>query len=60
MFEAQNELTCGDEFWYALTAGGYIDPADYLADPRDVDAVKDAVDVLARFQAVYSSVAAEV
>jgi hypothetical protein len=38
------------DFWYDLTAGGYLKPEDICADKEDVKRVNDAIDTLKKFQ----------
>lgn len=37
------------EFWYDVFEGGYINPADFLANDSDVKSVEDAIKVLTEF-----------
>lgn len=39
-----------DDFWYDLTDGGYLNPAEILEDQDDIDRVNDAIDVLLEFR----------
>jgi hypothetical protein len=39
-----------DDFWYDLTDGGYIKPEGILEDPSDVEKIKNAINVLARWK----------
>ena len=43
-----------DEFWYDLTDGGYIKPAEVLADGEQAKKLQDAVDLVRSFErAIY-------
>lgn len=39
------------DFWYDLTAGGYLRPEEILERPEDVKKVQEAIDILTDFQA---------
>ena len=38
------------EFWYGLTAGGYINPDDLLEDSSEAKKVKEAIAVVQEFE----------
>jgi len=38
------------DFWYDLSTGGYIKPADYLESAEDVKRVEDAITTILDFQ----------
>lgn len=38
------------EFWYDLTSGGYLNPAEILEDEEDVKRVNEAIAVLQEFE----------
>ena len=40
-----------DDFWYDLTAGGYIVPEDILENPADAVKVRKAIEVIKEFKA---------
>lgn len=40
-----------DDFWYDLTCGGYIDPAEILENQEDISEVVSAINTLMEFQA---------
>lgn len=44
-----------DEFWYDITVGGYLDPADYLDDPEQIKKLNEAVDLVHDFEAALES-----
>lgn len=49
-FKADAERYNGNEdFWYALTDGGYIDPEKMLADEIQLKALEDAIDLVQKF-----------
>ena len=39
-----------DGFWYDISSGGYIRPAEVLADEEQIAQVKAAVELLASFE----------
>lgn len=52
-----------EEFWYDLTAGGYIQPERVLASKSDIARVKEAIKVITEFERAlvsYLDVAEEV
>jgi hypothetical protein len=49
-FKKNVKVSIGTEDpWYALSYGGYLDPADVLSDKRQVKAVKDATAIVCDF-----------
>ena len=38
------------DFWYDLTAGGYLNPKDICANPEDAERVISAIAVIQEFQ----------
>jgi hypothetical protein len=47
-FKKDAEVSTSD-FWYDMTAGGYIKPEEILANPEQVKAVQDAIKTLKAF-----------
>jgi hypothetical protein len=43
------DQSSSDDDWYALAIGGYIKPDEILSDPKQIDAIYDAVDLLSSF-----------
>jgi hypothetical protein len=43
------EISTGD-FWYDLTDGGYLNPSEICANPKDADKVEKAIKVIKDFQ----------
>jgi hypothetical protein len=39
-----------EDFWYALVHGGYVTPEEWLTDPVQVKAVRDAQKLLEDFE----------
>jgi len=39
-----------DGFWYDLTSGGYIRPAEVLKDEKQVEQINDAIKLLQSFE----------
>lgn len=39
-----------DDFWYDLTAGGYLDPDEICADQDDATKVKKAIKIIEDFE----------
>lgn len=39
-----------DDFWYDLTDGGYLDPAEVLEDEDQVKQLNDAISLVYEFQ----------
>ncbi len=50
--EIKSGVKCGssDGFWYDLTRGGYINPAEVLVDTKDIADVESAIRVLEDFE----------
>ncbi len=42
-----------EEFWYDLTDGGYIKPADILADPEQITKLSEAIDLVYSFEKAF-------
>lgn len=45
-----NKHITTDDFWYDLFDGGYIRPEELLQDRKDVNEVKNAIDLLLEFR----------
>lgn len=43
------ELSTSD-FWYDLTDGGYLNPAEMLEDPKEAEEVNAAIHLLMKFR----------
>lgn len=46
----ENAEIVTSDFWYDLTAGGYIKPKDLLEDDEDIKRVEEAIKVLKEFK----------
>jgi len=49
-------ITCSDGFWYAFTAGGYVEVEDILADSKEIEKVKEAFELLTELESVWKSI----
>ena len=39
-------------FWYALTMGGYLKPEDILENEKEINKVKEAIDIVREFEEI--------
>ena len=58
--ETEHAFGGSDGFWYDITDGGYFKPEEALADPEQIEKVKDAVALLKDLEdSVYSEIVHE-
>lgn len=51
-FKKSKEKPYTSEFWYDISAGGYLKPEQFSSDPATIKAIKDAVALLEKLEAM--------
>lgn len=49
-FKKDAQVFIGDHFWYCLVDGGYVDPAEILDDPEQLEELEKAIKIVASFE----------
>ncbi len=52
-------ISCSDGFWYGFTSMGYINIENIIADTEQVKKIKEAIDLLSKFELLWNDISIE-